>query len=305
MAQAFCDWCPRACAIDRQAGAHGFCGAGSMARVSRCDLHHWEEPCISGKNGSGAVFFAHCSLQCAFCQNHCISQAGLGQNVTDEQLADLFLSLQQKGAHNLNLVTPTHFLGPVSHALTLAKAKGLILPVVYNCGGYERVETVEKLADLVSVWMPDCKFADAAFAKQVAAAPDYFEVAKKAITKMVQTAGKPVFDDQGLMQKGVLIRHLPLPGRLFDSKKIIDFVADFGNTVWFSLMHQYTPQPTCAIPSLNRPLPSGHYDALVEYCLQKGMQQVFVQEAAAADAAYIPAFSDCVIAQEACASTTK
>ena len=289
-----CTLCPRACRVDRSAGQQGFCRSGELPRVARSELHFWEEPCISGKRGSGAVFFTGCNLRCSFCQNAVISRDGeRGQLCTPRQLAGLFLKLQEKGAHNINLVTGSHYWPKIIEALEIAKAEGLSLPVVWNCGGYETAEAIDALAPYVSVWLPDDKFFSPALAKEVCAAGDYPEVCGRAIEKMVACQPEPCFDADGMMTKGVIVRHLPLPSKLFDSKKIIDSLhSRFGDQIWLSLLNQYTPMESCPIAWLRRPLPAGHYDALVNHCIDLGMTQVYVQEASACGEEFIPRFYD-------------
>lgn len=287
-----CDLCPRGCLVDRSAGERGFCRSLFLPRVARSAPHFWEEPCLSGERGSGAIFFSGCTLKCAFCQNSDISRAPYGEEMDDERLAKEMLLLQEMGVHNINLVTAGHHLPVVLSALHRAKKAGLKLPVVYNCGGYETKESLLSLAEDVDIWLPDFKFFSPALAKEVAAAEDYPKICKEAISLMHALQPKAVFDENGIMQKGLIVRHLPLPGKLFDSKKIIDFVHSLGDGVWFSLLNQYTPMPTCHIDWLRRPLPEGHYDTLVDYCRRLGMERVFIQDSEAADAAFIPEFYD-------------
>lgn len=236
-----CRLCPRNCGAARTAdGGNGFCAMPAGLRVSRAALHHWEEPPISGTNGSGAVFFAGCTLRCTYCQNHTISAEGFGKDVTPQRLRAIFEGLIAQGAHNIDLITPTHFLPWILPALE----PKLPVPLVYNCGGYEKVETLRSLEGLVDIWLPDLKYADGALASQLSAAPDYFPVATAAIQEMFRQTG-PYVMENGLLRRGVVIRHLVLPGYLDNTRRVIDWVAETfrPGDVLFSLMSQYTPQP--------------------------------------------------------------
>ena len=209
-----CTLCPRRCGADRAAGRTGFCGAGATLKAARAALHHWEEPCISGTRGSGTVFFSGCTLKCCFCQNYPISAEGLGKEITVEHLAEIFLNLQAQGAHNINLVTPGQWQPWIIAALDIARAKGLRLPIVCNTGGYETVESVEAWRGYIDIWLADLKYVSSALSAELSAAPDYFAEAKPAIEAMMAQAGHPVFDADGILQKGVILRHLALPGHV-------------------------------------------------------------------------------------------
>ena len=287
-----CTLCPRACKVDRAAGQTGFCGAGVLPVVARAALHHWEEPCISGARGSGAVFFAHCTLACVYCQNASISRGGKGIEVTPRRLAEIFLSLQQQGAHNINLVTPTHYLPSIMEALDQAKDQGLALPVIYNCGGYETVETVRLLKDYVNVWLPDWKYFDKNRAARYSAAPDYLARVEKAICQMARQAGSPQFDAEGILQRGVMIRHLLLPGGLGDAKRILSWIRkELKNRVLVSLMSQFTPTKELKrYPEINRTIRPIEYKALLAFGEKLGIERGYTQELSASGAEYIPAF---------------
>lgn len=287
-----CTLCPRCCGADREKGQRGFCGAGSEVRIARAALHFWEEPCISGTEGSGTVFFSHCTMQCVFCQNREISAGGKGFVVTESELAEKFLELQRQGANNINLVTPTHYVPQIIRALILAKDQGLHLPVVYNTGGYERVETLRMLEGIVDVYMPDLKYYSDRYAVQYSAAPDYFKITAAAIREMYRQVGAVQLDERGMMKRGVLVRHLMLPGLLFDTKKIIDYLeAEYGDRIYISLMNQYTPMPAVRnVPALNRRLGERYYETMLQYCMDKGMENVFIQEGETAKESFIPAF---------------
>jgi len=286
-----CTLCPRQCGVDR-AKQKGYCGMGKAVRIARADLHFWEEPCISGENGSGAVFFSGCHLRCIFCQNYEISACKKGKDISVGELAEIFLQLQKKGAENINLVTPTHFVPQIITALDIAKAKGLALPIVYNCGGYESVETIKMLEGYVDVYLPDFKYFNNRYAKEYSHAPDYFPVAVRAIAEMFAQTGPLRFDEKGRLRKGVLVRHLMLPGLLFDSKKILDYLSDtYGNQIQISLMRQYTPLAQVSKhPKLGRKLPDGHYDTLVDYADSLGLYNVYVQDEDSVGEEFIPPF---------------
>ena len=237
-----CQLCPRRCGADRTRQAPGLCGGGPQVRAARAALHAWEEPCISGTRGSGTVFFSGCSLGCCYCQNYRISAENFGKPLSVPQLAAIFLRLQAQGAHNINLVTATHYAPWVTAALDKARAQGLRLPVVYNTGGYETEQTVRALAPYVDIWLTDMKYVSSALSGEYSAAPDYFAVAAPALRQMLAQAGPPVFGADGLLQRGVIVRHLALPGALHDSLAVLRFLAGLGpQNFLFSAMSQYTP----------------------------------------------------------------
>ncbi len=289
---AHCALCPRECGADRVAGERGYCGAGYVPRVARAALHFWEEPCISGTRGAGTVFFSYCSLGCVYCQNAPLSRHGAGKDVSLERLSEIFLELQAKGAHNVELVTPTHYAPQAAFALERAREKGLGVPAAINCGGYEKPETVALFDGLAEIWMPDFKYADAETARRYSAAPDYPEKALAAIDEMVRRAGPPVLGEDGLLRSGVLIRHLLLPGGLAGSLKAVDLLWDrYGDDVILSLMDQYTPMGADPrFPMLSRRVPPRHYRALTDHAAELGVTRCYVQEGDSADAAYIPPF---------------
>ena len=289
-----CNLCPRRCGVDRTAGETGFCGASDKVKIARSALHFWEEPCISGKNGSGTVFFSHCTLKCRFCQNYEISTCSRGYEISEETLCEKFLDLQSQGANNINLVTPTHFVQQIISALDMAKRRGLTIPIVYNTSGYENIETLKMLDGYIDIYMPDMKYYDDKYAIKYSAAPKYFEIAKAAIHEMFNQVSYPVFDEHNIMQKGVIVRHLMLPGLLFDTKKLMDYLySTYGNSIYISLMSQYTPLPHVKdFPELNRKLNMKHYEAMVDYCAELGIENAFIQEGEAADESFIPPFSE-------------
>lgn len=295
MEMAKCMLCPRGCKAEREKKKTGFCGETDAVRVSRAALHMWEEPCISGKQGSGAVFFTGCTLRCAYCQNYHISNGEVGKAVDVSRLAEIFLELQEKGAVNINLVTPTHFVPQIICALKIAKAEGLKLPVVYNTSGYEKADTLKMLEGYVDIYLPDFKYLDREHAKRYSKAEDYPDVVKTAIAEMVWQTGTPEFDDQGMMEKGVIVRHLLLPGCLKDAKRIVKYLYDtYGNDIYMSLMNQYTPLETLDninFPELSKRVSERAYERLVDYAIELGVEQAFIQEGNTARESYIPAFT--------------
>ena len=288
-----CRLCPRQCGVNRRAGEKGFCGAvGEKVRVARAALHFWEEPCISGERGSGTVFFSWCTMRCVFCQNREIRSGEAGADITIERLADIFLEQQGRGAHNINLVTPTHYLPQIILALEMARERGLTLPVVYNTSGYERAEMLRLLEGVVDVWLPDFKYLTDALAKEYSGAPGYSETALAALDEMGRQAGEPQFDDDGMMTRGVIIRHLCLPGHLEESRQVVKTLFErYGNTVYYSLMNQYTP-PSQKLrwPNLNERFPGKDYDQLIDFAVDLGLENGFVQEEGTAEESFIPAF---------------
>ncbi|MGG7144648.1 radical SAM protein [Clostridium nigeriense] len=288
-----CKLCPRNCGANRLGEKRGFCGAGEKIRVARAALHYWEEPCISGDVGSGTVFFSYCTLKCVFCQNYNISQCSWGKEISIKRLAEIFMELQEKGALNINLVTPTHYVPQIIEAIKIAKQNGLKLPIIYNSSGYEKVETIKLLRGYIDVYLPDMKYFDSKYSSKYSKAKDYFSYAKDAINEMVNQVGEAKFDENGIIQKGVIIRHLMLPGLLFDSKKIIDYICHtYGNKVYISIMNQYTPLDYVKnYPELNKPLNQNHYESLIDYALNLGVQNGFIQEDGTDKESFIPLFN--------------
>ncbi len=290
-----CDLCPRACNVDRDDGKIGYCGESGKIRVARTSLHQWEEPCITGEYGSGTVFFSGCSLKCIFCQNHNIADSSVGQDFTIEQLADAFLHLQKKQASNINLVTAGHFARQIVPTIELAKERGLSIPVVYNSSAYEKVVSLRMLEGLVDVYLPDCKFFSTEISENYANAKDYFSVAAKAIDEMVKQVGKPVFDENtGNMIKGVIVRHLVLPGHTKDSMQILKYLYEtYRNQIYVSIMNQYTPVILQDMyTNLNRCVTKREYRKVVDYALSLGIENAFIQEGQTAKESFIPEF-DC------------
>lgn len=286
-----CRLCPRQCSVNRLAGQTGYCGMPAEVKIARAALHMWEEPCISGTNGSGTVFFTGCPLKCVFCQNRQIAIGSTGTRISVERLAEIFIELQEKGAHNINLVTPTHYVPQIAEALRLAKKNGLFVPIVYNTGSYEKVETLRLLEGLVDIWLPDCKYFDQELAKKYSNAPDYFEVANMAIAEMVRQAGTPTFED-GLMKRGVIVRHMILPGHTKDSRMVIEKLHErYGDTIYISIMNQYTPLAQMErYPEINRRITTREYDKVVDYAISMNVENAFIQEGETAKESFIPDF---------------
>ena len=287
-----CTLCPRMCGVNRLARQAGFCGAiGRDLRIARIAPHFWEEPCLSGKHGSGTVFFGGCNLRCVYCQNREISRACVGKYYSPEALAEEMLALAATGVHNINLVTPTHYAAQIAVAIDLAKRQGLSLPVVYNCGGYERVDTLRALEGLVDVWLPDYKYESDSLAQMYSNARQYPAFAMAAVTEMVRQAGTPVFDAHGMLTRGVLVRHLVLPGATRDAIALLTrLYRAFGDQVYFSIMRQYTPMPDTPFPELCDPLTETAYCRVVEAAAALGITNAFVQEGEAIGASFIPHF---------------
>lgn len=289
-----CNICPRRCGADRENGSLGFCGASNKIRIARAALHFWEEPCLSGKNGAGTVFFSHCNMKCVYCQNYRISTRGAGHEVSIGELAEIFLDLQSRGANNIDLVTPTHYALDIAEAVKKAKDSGLHIPVLYNCGGYESVETLKRLEGLIDIYMPDMKYYRDKYAMKYSSAPKYFETACAALEEMYRQTGAVVLDKNGIMQSGVIVRHMMLPGLMLDTKKIMDYLFDtYGNNIYISLMSQYTPLKNVErFPELNRKIDMKKYNSIVDYCMNRGMENVFIQEGSAAKESFIPCFEE-------------
>ena len=288
-----CTLCPRRCGVNRNAGTRGFCGAGRTVRVARTMLHAWEEPCLVGAHGAGAVFFSHCTLRCVYCQNHVISHEGSGTEMSAAELASCFLTLQQDGAATLDLVTPTHYTPQILAALRIARAQGLSLPVVWNTSGYETVENIDRLAGAVDIYLPDLKYASEESGRRCSAAPDYAAAAWAALGAMVAQAGAVQFAADGRLMRGVLVRHLVLPGHRHESIALVRRLWEaFGDAIQLSLMRQYTPLYRAAeFPPLHRRLTTFEYESVAAAARDLGMERVYVQSAEAVGAQYVPDFA--------------
>lgn len=287
-----CNICPRNCKIDRTA-ATGFCGCSSVVRVARAALHFDEEPCISGTSGSGTIFFAGCNLKCIFCQNMVLQNGTLGEIFSVRRLAETMLKLQALGAHNINLVTPTPHRDALTEALRIAKSDGLHIPVVYNTNAYETAETIRAYEGLVDIYLPDLKYVDSQLSLKFSRASDYYVTAIEAISEMYRQVGPMTTDENGIAVKGVRIRHLVLPGCVFDTRRVLDAIMDrFGVDCPISLMSQYTPIPECRLKPLDRPLTQREYESALDYCISLGFSNVFTQDLSSVGRSFTPPFSD-------------
>ena len=289
-----CLLCPRKCGINRSTGQTGVCGVSSEIKVARAALHYWEEPCISGKRGSGAVFFSGCSLHCVFCQNREISDGKAGKVISKERLSDIFMELADKGANNINLVTPGQYIPDIVWAVNDAKSRGMKLPIIYNTSGYENVTELKLLEGIVDVYLPDFKYMDSTLSARYSRAKDYPDVAKQALSEMVRQQPDVVIDDAtGLIQKGVIVRQLLLPGHVNDAKAVLKYLYDtYHDHVYISMMSQFTPIALKDYPEINRTVTRREYERLVDYALEIGITNAFIQEGDVAKDSFIPAF-DC------------
>lgn len=291
-----CTLCPRRCHADRTLGQVGFCGQTAEITAARSALHFWEEPCISGSQGSGTVFFSGCNLRCVFCQNHNIALGEVGQPISLERLSEIYLELQQKGAHNINLVTPSHFIPQIVQSLKAAKENGLSIPIVYNTGSYEEVDSLRLLDGLVDIYLPDLKYYSSELSLRFSHAADYFEKATAAIAEMYRQVGTPVLettaDSISLLKRGMIVRHLLLPGQTKDSKKILRYLYEtYGSNIYISIMNQYTPLDHVAdIPELNRQVTGEEYQRVLLFAGRLGIERGFYQEGETAKESFIPPF---------------
>lgn len=282
------------CLAQRNEGKNGFCSVGGTLKVARAALHTWEEPCISGTRGSGAVFFSGCSLGCVYCQNRAISRGERGKEISAERLVEIFFELKEKGAHNINLVTPSHYLPTIVYAIEKAKSENVGIPFVYNTSAYEKADAIKRLDGLIDIYLPDFKYMDRETAKKYSFAEDYPEVAKEAIAEMVRQRGEARFDPDGMMTSGVIVRHLVLPCAYENSRAVIDYLyKTYENDIYISLMSQYTP--VCQngkYPELSLSVDEGEYERLVDYAVELGVENGFIQEGESASESFIPDF-DC------------
>jgi len=287
-----CFLCPRKCGAER-AVSPGFCGAPQKPLIAKAMLHFWEEPFISGTNGSGAVFFSGCNLGCVFCQNHAIRDGGVGETTSVPALADLYLSLQSQGAHNINLVTAAPYVPDVAESLRIAKSRGLHIPVVYNSGGYELAETLRLLDGLVDVYLPDLKYVSSELSGRFSSAPDYFSVALPALLEMFRQVGGLALDEGGMSKRGLVIRHLVLPGCVYDSRRVLDtIVTRFPLSTQLSLMSQYTPPPHVTEGPLSRKITAREYERVISYALSLGLYNILIQQRDSANPDFTPSFTN-------------
>lgn len=289
-----CLLCPRKCGINRGTGQTGVCGVSAEIRVARAALHYWEEPCISGEKGSGAVFFSGYSLHCVFCQNREISDGKAGKVISKERLSDIFIELAGKGANNINLVTPGQYIPDIVWAVSDARRRGMELPIVYNTSGYEDADELKQLEGIVDVYLPDFKYMDSVLSAKYSRAKDYPSVAKQALSEMVRQQPRVVIDDAtGLIQKGVIVRQLLLPGHVNDAKAILKYLHDtYRNSIYISMMSQFTPIALKDYPEINRTVTGREYERLIDYAIKIGITNAFIQEGDVAKDSFIPAF-DC------------
>ena len=287
-----CNLCPRNCNINREK-EHGYCHANNKLKIARAALHYYEEPCISGTNGSGTIFFTYCNLKCIFCQNYEISTKNIGKEISIEKLSDICLNLQKEGANNINLVTPTHYIPLIKEALLKAKNKGLTIPIIYNTSGYEKVSSLKLLEGLIDIYIPDLKYKNEILGKKYSNAPDYFDITTKAIKEMYRQVGKPKFSKEGIMQKGLIVRHLAIPENEKDSKEILSYLYNtYKNNIYISLMNQYTPIKKTKYNELNRKLSKKEYYNRIDYAISLGIENCFVQEEGTQKKSFIPDFKN-------------
>lgn len=286
-----CNICPRLCNVDRE-NSMGYCKSTNVPKVSLVYIHIWEEPFISGENGSGTIFFTNCNLSCVYCQNYKISQENFGQEVSIQRLSEIFLELQQKGVHNINLVSPTHYLYQIKEAIIIAKEKGLSLPIIYNSNGYENVEALKSLEGLIDVYLPDLKYYHNILAEKYSNAKDYFKYASAAVLEMFRQVGSPRFDQDGIIESGLVIRHLILPNQIQNSKEVLKWIKEnIPEDVFISLMGQYTPMHKAhEDKSLNRRIYKREYDEVIDYFFEIGLINGYVQELSSAKKIYTPIF---------------
>ena len=284
-----CLLCPRNCGANRNQGETGFCGAGNKIKIAKAYLHKWEEPPITGEKGSGTIFFSNCNLRCLFCQNYEISEVGKGVEVSTKRFSEICLDLQSRGANNINLVTPTHFVPLIIDGIKLAKTKGLKIPIVYNSSGYEKVETIKLLDGIVDIYLPDFKYYSDEYAIKYSDCHDYFKYASESLKEMIRQKTKCIFDKEGNMLSGVIVRHLLLPKMEEDSKKIIKYLYDnYGDKIYLSIMNQYTPVRTCKYAELNSKVDDKIYDEVIDYAWNLGIRQAFIQDGGTQSESFIP-----------------
>ena len=285
-----CCLCPRKCKVNRNIGELGYCRASSKIKIGGYHLHLWEEPIITGEKGSGTIFFSYCNLGCIYCQNYEITESGKGEEITTERLSEIMLDLQKKGAVNINLVTPTHYIPQIKKALIIAKEEGLNIPIVYNTSCYEKIESLKLLDGLIDIYLPDFKYLDNELGKY-SKVNNYFEYASKALEEIYKQVGKPKYDENGLLKKGIIVRHLVLPGHTEDSKRVLKYLYDkYQNKIIYSIMNQYTPIRKLPYDNLNRRVTSKEYDELIDYAYDLGIRNCFIQDEESQSESFIPNF---------------
>lgn len=285
-----CNLCNRNCGVNRY-NEKGICNATNNLKIARAALHYWEEPCISGEEGSGTIFFSNCNLKCIFCQNREISTKGFGKEISIDRFSQICLELQEKGANNINLVTPTHYVPSIIEGIKIAKEKGLHIPIVYNTSTYENIETIKKLKDIVDIYLPDLKYKDNSLGEKYSNIKDYFQCATKNIEEMYNQIGEPLFEN-GIMKRGIIVRVLLLPGHLDDAKEILKYLNDkYHNKIYISIMNQYTPLYKLKYDNLNRKVSEKEYDELINYAIDLGIENAFIQEGETQSESFIPSFN--------------
>ena len=288
-----CTICPHNCGINRTNNQIGRCKSKDTVKIALYSTHNFEEPCISGKKGSGTVFFSNCNMNCVFCQNYEISQQGKGKEITIEKLAEIFIKQQEKDVENINLVTPTSYVPQIIEAIKIARNKGLKLPIVYNTNGYEKVETLKMLEGYVDIYLPDFKYSDNKLAKRLSKVDNYFEIATRALKEMYRQTGKAVFDDRGIMQKGMIIRHLVLPNHILNSRKVLKWINENMNDVYVSVMAQYFPTYKAkGIEDINRKLSKEEYEQIENYLYRLDLENGYIQELGEHEEEYVPKWDE-------------
>lgn len=286
-----CKLCPRMCGVNRNRGEIGYCRAGNKIKIAKAYLHAWEEPCISGKNGSGTIFFSNCTLKCLFCQNYYISELNNGVEISIDRFSQICLDLESRGASNINLVTPEHYVPLIIEGIKRARELGLKIPIVYNCSGYENVSTIKLLKDTVDVYLPDFKYFSDKYAIKYSGCKDYFKYASEAIKEMVRQKPKCIFNDEGNIVSGVIVRHMLLPDMEEDSKKILKYLYSlYENNIFYSIMNQYTPVRVCQYEELNRKVDKRVYEDVIDYAWNIGIRNAMVQEEGTVNESFIPKF---------------
>ena len=288
-----CMICPHNCGINRLDGQVGRCKSKDTVKIALYSTHNFEEPCISGKKGSGTVFFSNCNMNCVFCQNYEISQQGKGKEISIQELAEIFIKQQEKDVENINLVTPTSYVPQIIEAIKIAREKGLKIPIVYNTNGYEKVETLKMLEGYIDIYLPDLKYSDDILAKRLSKVDNYFEIATSAIKKMYRQTGKFVFDEDGIMQKGMIIRHLVLPNHILNSRRVLKWINDNMNDVYVSVMAQYFPTYKAKeIEDINRKLTKEEYEEIENYLYRLNLENGYIQELGEHEEEYVPNWED-------------
>ena len=291
-----CNICPHNCNVNRLNNQIGWCRSKDTVKVAKFSIHNFEEPCISGKNGSGTVFFSNCNMKCVFCQNYEISQQGVGQEISVQDLANIFIKQQEKGVENINLVTPTSYVPQIIEALKIAKSNGLHIPIVYNTNGYEKVETLKMLEGYIDIYLPDFKYSDNDLAKRFSKVDNYFEVTTKALIEMHRQTGKLEFTNEGIMKKGMIIRHLVLPNHILNSRRVLKWINDNMNDVYVSVMAQYFPTYKAKeIKDINRKLTKEEYEKIENYLYSLNIENGYIQELGDHEEEYVPKWNQKVI----------